>query len=187
MRQSCAAARNPAAAKQAGFPSARVGADCRRACERRALADADSTRDMIGCSWRLQLPRVAASLIPHPRNREFHTRETRPSGWVESRRAVIGPDASYRAELLWVPDNKARQRCLARQYSGHASLPADCKCRWHTEMARPLSPRSSPFDPPCLARQRLSHNTTRAQPYSNASSKECTGVASSPAPGRLKN
>ena len=30
-----------------------------------------------------------------------------------------------------VQDSKARQTCLAEQYSGHGALPADCKCPWH--------------------------------------------------------
>jgi len=30
-------------------------------------------------------------------------------------------------EVLRVPDSKARQKCLARQYSGDGALPAGCK------------------------------------------------------------
>ena len=36
-----------------------------------------------------------------------------------------------------VQDSKARQTCLAEQYSGHDALPADCRYQWHTAMARP--------------------------------------------------
>jgi hypothetical protein len=46
---------------------------------------------------------------------------------------------SYRdddEEVPRVPDSKARQKCLARQYSGHDALPADCKSPWQTTMGR---------------------------------------------------
>jgi hypothetical protein len=58
---------------------------------------------------------------------------------------------SYREEVPRVQDSKARQSCLAGQYSGHDALPADCKCPWQPKMERPLSLRSSPCDPPYLA------------------------------------
>jgi hypothetical protein len=47
-----------------------------------------------------------------------------------------------------VPDSKARQYCLARRYSGHDALPADCKVPWQLIVAV-LRIRTS--DPPPLA------------------------------------
>jgi hypothetical protein len=45
--------------------------------------------------------------------------------------AVLAPDllltGAADEEVLRVPDRKARQKCLARQYSGDAALPAGCK------------------------------------------------------------
>jgi hypothetical protein len=59
-----------------------------------------------------------------------------------------------------VPDNKARQRCLARQYSDDDGLrPADCKFPWQPILAA-LRTRTS--EPPYLA-IRLSHSTTRVR------------------------
>ena len=51
---------------------------------------------------------------------------------IAERDAKIGP-TSYRAddeEVPLVPDSKARQECLARQYSGDDALPAVCKFPW---------------------------------------------------------
>jgi hypothetical protein len=56
--------------------------------------------------------------------------------------------------------SKARQQCLARQYSGHDALPADCKFRWQP-IAAEL--RITTSDPPYLATQSPSDSTTRVQ------------------------
>jgi hypothetical protein len=43
---------------------------------------------------------------------------------------VANAVSSYHAddeEVPGVPDSEARKKCLARQYSGHDALPADCK------------------------------------------------------------
>ena len=42
-----------------------------------------------------------------------------------------------RSRSLRMPDSRGHQNCLARQCSVHDALPADCKCRWTTKMARP--------------------------------------------------
>jgi len=47
-----------------------------------------------------------------------------------------------------VPDSKARQYCLARRYSGHDALPADCKVPWQLIVA---VLRIGTSDPPPLA------------------------------------
>ena len=61
---------------------------------------------------------------------------------------------SYCADDEEVPrvpgHSKARQQCLARQYSGHDALPADCKFRWQP-IAAEL--RITTSDPPYLATQ----------------------------------
>jgi hypothetical protein len=56
-----------------------------------------------------------------------------------------------------VPDSKARQRCLARRYSGHDALPADCKVPWQL-IAAVLRIRTS--DPPPLRGTRPSSHST---------------------------
>ena len=78
-----------------------------------------------------------------------------------------GP-TSYRAdeEVPRVPDSKARQKWLARQYSGHDALPADCKFPWQPKMGRLRLQRSWSSDPPIWRGTRPSDSTTRVQAYS---------------------
>src|SRR6478736_1417704 len=83
-----------------------------------------------------------------------------PAGWT-----IRCPSlTSYGADDEEVPrvpgHSKARQQYLARQYSGHDALPADCKFRWQP-IAAEL--RITTSDPPYLATQSPSDSTTRVQ------------------------
>jgi hypothetical protein len=74
------------------------------------------------------LPSRARAVTPPARNRE-------PRAHL-SRRVVLVPDLLLTDadddEVPRVPGHsKARQKCLARQYSGDDALPADCKVPWH--------------------------------------------------------
>jgi hypothetical protein len=74
--------------------------------------------------------------------------------------------------------SKARQYCLARQYSGHDASPADCKVPWQPKTAQE---RIWTSDPPSLTGMCPAHTDYNSRPglfygFRLASVPLCTGL-----------